>query len=135
MRLTSLLSITALMAFTTAVPTTPNLLITRRAQLAGLDKTSESESLDTCPTGFGQCGVITFKSGTFAPFGEGTCIQLAGNIADIYVGHCYCSLWETCTGHGGQDAFVGGMQMCEKPKKIEEFGGKQVKYISCGGLA
>ena len=117
MRLT-LLPLAALSALSAAAPSTP---------LTSRD--------DSCPTGFGQCGVITFQSGTFAPFGMGTCIMLSDDIQDIYVGHCYCSLWETCTAHGATDSYVGGMKMCEKPKKPEEFGGKKVKFLSCGGLA
>lgn len=119
MRLTPILSLAALTALTTAAPAT----------------LFKSETRDTCPTGYDSCGVVTWKTGTFSNFGEGACIQIAGDIDNIYVGHCYCSLWETCTGHGGQDGFVGGMQMCEKPKKPEEFGGKEVRFISCGGKA
>lgn len=132
MRLTPILSLAALTALTTAAPAH---LFTRHSDLADLFK-SKSETRDTCPTGYDNCGVVTWKSGTVADFGEGTCIHIAGDIETIYVGHCYCSLWETCTGHGGQDSFVGGMQMCEKPKKPEDFGGKKaVQFISCGGKA
>jgi hypothetical protein len=130
MRLTPILSLAALTALTNAAPSR---FITRRAELADFTK-SKSETRDTCPTGYDTCGVVTWKSGTFANFGEGVCIQIAGDIDNIYVGHCYCSLWENCTGHGSQDSFVGGMQMCEKPKKPEEIGVKAVKFISCGGM-
>ena len=131
MRLTPILSLAALTALTTAAPAP---LSTLRTDLASLSK-SKPSTRDTCPTGYDSCGVVTWKTGTFSNFGEGACIQIAGDIDTIYVGHCYCSLWETCTGHGGQDGFVGGMQMCEKPKKPEEFGGKEVRFISCGGKA
>jgi hypothetical protein len=133
MRLTPILSLAALTALSTAAPSTQSHLITRHAELADLTK-SKSETRDTCPTGYETCGVVTWKLGTFTSFGEGVCIQLAGDIDNIYVGHCYCSLWETCTGHTAQDSFVGVMSMCEKPKKPEEFGDKAVKFISCGGM-
>jgi hypothetical protein len=126
MRLTPILSLAALTALTTAAPSH---LITRRAELADLTKPR-----DICPTGYDTCGVVTWKTGKFASFGEGICVQIAGDIDNIYVGHCYCSLWETCTGHTAKDSFVGVMSMCEKPKKPEEFGDKAVKFISCGGM-
>ncbi|OSS51290.1 hypothetical protein B5807_03308 [Epicoccum nigrum] len=132
MRLTPLLSLAGLTALTTAAPSTPPM--TPRADLSDLTK-SPPQSSDTCPTGMKSCGVITFRSGTYVGFGEGTCIQIKGDIDTVYVGHCYCSLWETCTGNGGQDSFVGGMSMCEKPKAPAAFGGKKVRFVSCGGLA
>lgn len=45
-----------------------------------------------CPAS-NNCGVVTFKSGQFASFGQGICMQLGSNVQSIYVAECYCSLW------------------------------------------
>lgn len=46
-----------------------------------------------CPSQPNSCGVVTFKSGTYATFGQGTCMQLGPNVESIYVAKCFCSLW------------------------------------------
>ncbi|KAF2628581.1 hypothetical protein BU25DRAFT_421030 [Macroventuria anomochaeta] len=86
-----------------------------------------------CPSADNSCGIVTFKNGQYTSFGQGTCMQLGGNVASIYVAKCFCSLWNSCTGNSGKDTYVGGMMMCEKPKKVEDFN-KEVTYISCGGM-
>ncbi|KZM18409.1 uncharacterized protein EKO05_0007706 [Ascochyta rabiei] len=87
----------------------------------------------TCPNSGSSCGVVTFASGLYVSFGPGVCMQLGKNIESIYVAHCYCSLWSSCTGNSKKDVYVGGMMMCEKPKTLDEFG-QEVRFISCGGL-
>ncbi|KAJ4366729.1 hypothetical protein N0V95_000058 [Ascochyta clinopodiicola] len=87
----------------------------------------------TCPSGGSSCGVANFRDGQYVSFGQGVCMQLGKNIESIYVGHCYCSLWNKCTGNSKKDVYVGGMVMCEKPKMMGEIG-QEVKFISCGGL-
>ncbi|KAF3046960.1 hypothetical protein E8E12_009534 [Didymella heteroderae] len=85
-----------------------------------------------CPAEPNSCGVVTYKSGTFTNFGQGTCMQVGSGVASIYVTKCYCSLWNTCQGNSN-DVYVDGMMMCQAPKKSDEFS-EEVKYISCGGL-
>jgi hypothetical protein len=80
------------------------------------------------------CGAVTAANGADAWFGIGDCIPLGGNIKEIFVGHCYCVLWETCTGDLHQDALglVAAMEMCEGPKLLSKFR-KTPRFVSCGG--
>ncbi|KAF3039254.1 hypothetical protein E8E11_005312 [Didymella keratinophila] len=83
-----------------------------------------------CPAEPNSCGVVTYKSGTYANFGQGTCMKVGSDVASIYVTKCYCSLWNICKGNGN-DVYVDGMMMCQAPKTSFD---KEVKYISCGGM-
>lgn len=102
-----------------------------------------------CPAEPNSCGVVTYKSGTYTDFGQGTCMKVGSDVASIYVTKCFCSLWKyvdldrvrcvdllmrdsTCEGTSN-DVFVDGMMMCQAPKKSDEFS-KEIRYISCGGL-
>ncbi|KAF3009807.1 hypothetical protein E8E13_010136 [Curvularia kusanoi] len=139
MRLTTLplALFAALTTLTTGAPTTSGDLTSLNfpaANLTAMLSARGASPQDFCPAGENSCGVVLFKSGTYVSFGQGTCMQLSGNIESIYVAKCYCSLWNTCTGHSsGSDVFAGGMTMCEKPKKPEEFD-VEPKFISCGGM-
>ncbi|KAJ4370149.1 hypothetical protein N0V86_008885 [Didymella sp. IMI 355093] len=91
------------------------------------------ELTGACPSQPNICGLVTYKDNTYTNFGQGTCMQLGPNVQTIYVAKCYCSLWNVCLGNAENDVYVDGMMMCQKPKSSDEFG-KEVKYISCGGL-
>ncbi|KAJ4987670.1 hypothetical protein SVAN01_06837 [Stagonosporopsis vannaccii] len=95
--------------------------------------THDSNKLINCPRAENNCGVVTFNSGQYTTFGQGTCMQLGRNVQSIYVAKCYCSLWHSCTGKSGNDIYVGGMMMCEKPRSLDTFE-HEPKYISCGGM-
>jgi hypothetical protein len=47
-----------------------------------------------CPAEPNSCGVVTYKSGTYTNFGQGTCMKVGSDVASIYVTKCYCSLWK-----------------------------------------
>lgn len=47
-----------------------------------------------CPAEPNSCGVVTYKSGTYTSFGQGTCTKVGSDVASIYVTKCYCSLWK-----------------------------------------
>lgn len=47
-----------------------------------------------CPADPESCGVVTYKSGLYASFGQGTCMKVGSDVASIYVTKCYCSLWK-----------------------------------------
>ncbi|KAH6625226.1 hypothetical protein C7974DRAFT_424928 [Boeremia exigua] len=100
---------------------------------ASMLETHSFKSPIACPAGEGNCGVVTFESGQYVTFGQGTCMQLSGKVQSIYVAKCFCSLWTSCTGNAETDIFVDGMMMCEKPRTMDTFA-KKVKYISCGGM-
>ncbi|OAL49038.1 hypothetical protein IQ07DRAFT_645045 [Pyrenochaeta sp. DS3sAY3a] len=78
------------------------------------------------------CGVITYKNGTYKNFYEGICIPIGKGVESIYVAHCYCSIWSTCMGSRLTDEYVAGMIMCEMPRMANTFK-KPARYISCGG--
>lgn len=86
MRISSPLTLLLLSALATSAPTTPNSPVTLLAPRA-------PDSALTCPGGDNSCGVVTFASGTYVSFGQGTCMQLGGSVQSIYVAKCYCSLW------------------------------------------
>jgi hypothetical protein len=130
MLITYTLSFLLFGALTTAAPTTP------------ADPTSPNLPSDlkamlsvryTCASYAPHCGAVTAANGVDAWFGKGDCIPLGDNIAKIFVGHCYCVLWETCTGDLHQDApgLVGAMSMCEGPTLLKTFR-KMPRFVSCG---
>ena len=116
-----------LSALTAAAPTSPN--------FPTPDLKTLISARYTCANYAPYCGGLTAANNIDGPnFGQGDCIPLADNMEKIYVGNCYCVLWETCTGDLRQDApgLIGAMAMCEGPKLMKKFR-KMPRFISCGG--
>jgi hypothetical protein len=125
MHLAYIVSLLIFSALTTAAPTSPNLPFNLKAILS---------ARYTCASYAPHCGAVTAANGVDAWFGKGDCIPLGDNIKEIFVGHCYCVPWETCTGDLHQDApgLVGAMSMCEGPTLLKTFR-KMPRFVSCGG--
>lgn len=121
-----------LSALTTAAPTTPSHLTS--PNLPAPDLKTLLSARYTCASYAPHCGAVTAANGADAWFGTGDCIPLGDNPKKIFVGHCYCVLWETCTGDLRQDApgLVAAMEMCEGPKLLGKFR-KMPRFVSCGG--